>query len=210
MSGKKNNIALAFIIIITVALPVLSIKATPGIQATQSGKPYVLTENDIPFSVIKDGDIICRLGDRFWSNIIKDVSITDKRFSHIGIIRINDGKITVINAEGDTDHGRDFVNEISMNEFLKHAVSAGIYRINNIDGKFISELAAEYLGVPFDWQFNMNDPSKLYCTELLYVICKRMGLELDSIYVKELKNNAIPLESISGSKNFSEIYYVFR
>lgn len=206
---KKNIYAFLIIIILITAVPVFGIKAAHNIQALAAAS-VALTENDIPCSEIKDGDIICRLGDRFWSNLIKDASVTDKRFSHMGIIRINDGRITIINAEGDTGHGRDFVNEISINEFLEHAVSAGIYRINNIDGKLLSELAVEYLGIPFDWQFDMNDNSKLYCTELLYVICKRLGLEMESIYVKELRLNAVPLEAISGSDNFSEIYFVSR
>jgi hypothetical protein len=128
---------------------------------------------DMLYSVVKDGDIICRLGDRFWSQLFKDVSVTDKRFSHMGIIRINNGQITVINAEGDTGHGRDFVNEVTLTEFLKVARAAGIYRINDIDGKKISDLAVEYFDVPFDWKFDMTDESKLYCTELLYVILKK-------------------------------------
>jgi hypothetical protein len=49
---------------------------------------------------LKDGDIICRLGDRTWSLFFKDISPTDKRFSHLGIVRICNGNISVINAEG--------------------------------------------------------------------------------------------------------------
>jgi hypothetical protein len=141
--------------------------------------------------------------------MIKDISVTDKRFSHIGIIRIHNGHVSVINAEGDTGHGRDFVNEITIEEFLKHAVSVGIYRLNDADGSEISNLAMEYLGIPFDWHFDMKDESKLYCTELLYVIFKRVKpeLELRTTYVRELKMDVIPLEAFSDSDYFSEIYF---
>ena len=205
---KKISYILSFIIVFSAVIIIFNIKTTPGIQVSSSEKSAVLIKADMLYSVIEDGDIICRLGDRLWSNLIKDVSVTDKRFSHMGIIRINDGRITVINAEGDTGHGRDYVNEISIGEFLEPAAAAGIYRINNIDGKILSELASLYLGVPFDWQFDMNDSSKLYCTELLYVICNQIGLELNSIYIKELKTSAIPLEAISSSDKFSEVFYI--
>jgi hypothetical protein len=174
------------------------------------GKPVVAQESDRILEIVKEGDIICRLGDRLWSQFFKDVSVVDKRYSHIGIIHINNSQITVINAEGDTGHGRDFVNEVAFEDFIKVARTIGIYRIKDIDGNQITNSAREYLGVPFDWQFDMRDESKLYCTELLYVILKRLlpALELKTIYIKELGKEIIPLEAISNSEYFSEIYFV--
>jgi hypothetical protein len=139
------------------------------------GKPVKIQQLDTIVDVIKEGDIICRLGDRFWSQFFKDLSLQDKRYSHLGIIHINSGVVTVINAEGNTGHGRDFVDEVPLMDFLRIARAVGIYRLKNIDGNQISNLAIEYKGVPFDWQFDMYDESKLYCTELLYVILKRLS-----------------------------------
>jgi hypothetical protein len=174
------------------------------------GKPVVLQETNVLFEIVEDGDIICRLGDRFWSQLFKDMAIEDKRYSHMGIIRINDGLITVIHAEGDTGHGNDFVHEVTLEEFIKIARAIGIYRINDVDGSKISSLATEYMGIPFDWKFDLTDESKLYCTELLYVILKRIKpvLELNTAFVKELGNEIISLEAISNSEYFSEIYFV--
>ncbi|MCL2210149.1 MAG: hypothetical protein FWB89_08325 [Treponema sp.] len=212
MKKAYNRIcyALSGIIIFIAAILIINYKPVSGNQASREEEPAALIKTDVLYSVIRDGDIICRLGDRFWSGLIRDVSITDKRFSHMGIIRINDSRITVINSEGDTGHGRDFVNEVSIEEFLRPAVTAGIYRINAFDGALLSELSIEYLGIPFDWKFDMYDASKLYCTELLYVICKRImpELELETAYIKELKMNAVPLEAISNSSNFTEIFFV--
>lgn len=174
------------------------------------GKPVSLLETDTLFEVVKDGDIICRLGDRFWSQLFKDISIEDKRFSHMGIIRVSDSLITVIHSEGDTGHGRDFVNEVLLEDFIKIARTIGVYRINGIDGKLISDLVIDYIGIPFDWQFDISDESKLYCTELLYVVlkCIKPTLELNTTFIKELGKEVIPPESISNSEYFSEVYYI--
>jgi hypothetical protein len=174
------------------------------------GKPIVLHESEFLFKNVKDGDIICRFGDRLWSQFFKDVSITDKRYSHMGIIRINNKRVTVIHAEGTTELGKDFVKEESLEDFIKIARAIGIYRVNNIDSDKISDLAIEYIGLPFDWQFDMDDESKLYCTELLYVVLKRITpiFELNTNYVKELGKNIIPLDAISKSEYFSEIYFI--
>ena len=182
------------------------------------GKPLPALETDALYSIVEDGDIICRLGDRLWSQFFKDMSETDKRYSHIGIVRIKDGIITVIHSEGDSGHGRDYVNEIAFEEFISIARAVGIYRIKDeikekytIAASQLSNLAAEYLGTPFDWQFDMTDESKIYCTELLSVILKRIApeLELTSAYVKEWGRYVIPLDAISTSEYFSEVYYIW-
>jgi len=159
---------------------------------------------------LKDGDIICRLGDRLWSLYFKDISSIDRRFSHVGIIRIFDNKITVINAEGRAVQGKDFVNEVDLDEFLEIARAIGIYRLTDFNGKIISSAALEYIGYPFDWNFDLEDKSKIYCTELLYVVLKNIApeIELKRVYQKELKKEVIPLEAYSRSEYFDEILYL--
>jgi hypothetical protein len=159
---------------------------------------------------LKDGDIICRLGDRLWSLYFKDISPHDKRFSHLGIIRIIDNKITVINAEGRAIQGKDFVNEVDLDEFLEIAKAIGIYRLNDYEGKTVSSAALEYIGYPFDWNFDLEDKSKIYCTELLYVVLEKIApeIELKKIFQKELKKDVIPLEAYSNSEYFNEVFYI--
>jgi len=177
---------------------------------TPRGKPLPLLETEPLYSVVKDGDIICRLGDRLWSDFFKDTSSTDKRFSHMGVVRIVNGKITVIHAEGTTEPGKDFVKEQSFSDFLKIARAAGIYRMKDIDGSQISDKALDYINVPFDWQFDNSDETKIYCTELLYVILKQLKpeIELSETYVKEWGRYIIPLEAISNSDFFNEVCFV--
>jgi hypothetical protein len=137
------------------------------------------------------------------------MSPVDKRFSHLGIIRINENKITVIHAEGRAIEGKDFVNEVELDEFLEIAKAIGIYRINNYDGNIVSSAAMEYIGYPFDWNFDLADENKIYCTELLYVILQKIApeIELQRILQKELKKEIIPLEACSNSDYFTEILF---
>jgi len=168
-----------------------------------------ITARDIT-EYLQDGDIICRLGDRLWSAYFKDISPVDKRFSHLGIARITDGKITVINAEGRAIEGKDLVNETDLDEFLAIAKTIGIYRLQIPDGKAISTSAMNYIGYPFDWNFDLQDNTKLYCTELLYTVLKEIApeIQLQTIYQKELKREIIPLEAVSNSAYFREVAYI--
>jgi len=159
---------------------------------------------------LQDGDIICRLGDRLWSAYFKDISPIDKRFSHLGIARIADGNITVINAEGRAIEGRDLVNETDLDEFLAIAKAVGIYRPRGLDGKTLSTAAMGYIGYPFDWSFDLQDDTKLYCTELLYAVLKKTApeIQLQTIFQKELNKEIMPLEAVSNSAFFEEVAYI--
>jgi hypothetical protein len=168
---------------------------------------FVQEDEILPF--LNDGDIICRLGDRIWSNFFKELSPNDKRFSHLGIIRIRDNNVSVINAEGLAIEGKDFVNEVPLKDFLKIAKSIGIYRLRTFEGAKISDMALEYKGRPFDWQFDMNEENTLYCSELLYVILRKLSpeIELNLVWLKEIGKYIIPLEVCSQSKYFIQIGY---
>jgi hypothetical protein len=159
-------------------------------------------------AVVRSGDIICRLGDRFWSQSFKKLSTFDRRFSHAGIACVEDGRVMVIHAEGDASGGRDFVREEPLEDFLKVARSIGVYRLNDIDGAEVAHLALEYVGIPFDWHFDLNDGSKLYCTELIDAVLSRLPApkRLEPVYFKAGKE-IIPLESISRSELFTEVFY---
>jgi hypothetical protein len=206
MTVYKKRWALIAGVFIFFALPLLFFIKMPQLVRTEH-QERIYAKNISAY--LKDGDIICRLGDRLWSHYFKDISSLDKRFSHLGIIRINDNKITVIHAEGRAIEGKDFVNEVDLDEFLKIAKAIGIYRINDYDGKIISSTAMGYIGYPFDWKFDLEDENKIYCTELLYVIVKKIApeIELQRTFQKELKKEIIPLEACSNSDYFTEILF---
>jgi hypothetical protein len=115
----------------------------------------------------------------------------------------------VIHAEGDASGGRDFVREEALEDFLKVARSIGVYRLNDSDGAEAAHLALEYVGIPFDWQFDRNDGSKIYCTELIDVVLSRLPApkRLEPVFFKKGGKEIIPLESISRSDFFTEVFY---
>ena len=182
-----------------------------GTYMTRSRRPNaepVITAAEIAPS-LKDGDIICRMGDRFWSVHFRNLSPADKQFSHLGIVRVRDGNLSVIHAASWTER-QDGVNEVPLEEFLQPALAVGIYRPNFIDGAVLSDAVLEYKGRLFDWNFDHNDESKLYCTELLHVILKRLAPEitLKTTHVTLLGKEIIPLDAVSRSEDFEEILVV--
>ncbi len=205
MKNKKiiRIIFLGVSLIILISLAIIFI-----IDLRQKNVKTSVNEKDL-VSVLQDGDIICRLGDRIWSLVFKEFSPNDKRYSHLGIVLIKDGEIKIINAEGSRAENNDKVNAVPLNDFLKFAKSVGIYRAKEFEGSIISDIALKYLHRPFDWDFDMDDDSKLYCSELLYVTLKEISKDLNikTIWVKELSKNIIPVDICSESNYFIEVGY---
>jgi hypothetical protein len=159
-------------------------------------------------SLVCEGDIICRLGDRTWSLYFKGLSKEDRRFSHLGIIHITNDNIMVVNAEGLAWAGKDYVNETPLEEFIKPARMLGLYRLEGMDGTKISAEALKMAGRPFDWSFNLKNHDKIYCTELLYAVLEVIAPEITLMTVHKLGKDIVPLEAVSASPQFKEILFL--
>ena len=177
----------------------------------RSGKKKIKPiDSSVVIPYLKDGDIILRQGDGPLSPVFRDMSLTDKRFSHLGIVRIRDGNITIINSVGLLTNKKKGVEKKTLEEFLSVANVAGVFRANFTEGSKISDKAVEYVNYPFDWDFDLDDDRKIYCTELLYAVLKYYALEnyLATTYFENIKKEIVPLDSISNSAAFDEIIYI--
>jgi hypothetical protein len=155
-------------------------------------------------SILRDGDIICRLGGRIWSSFFKDVSPKCKQYSHVGIVSKREGRFAVIHAE------EDKVKETPLRDFLDIAVSVGVYRAKDADGSLLASKAAELKGRPFDWDFDLADESKVYCTELIYIAMKQANpkIELTLLMHKGMNRLVIPPDSCHAPEYFSKIVHI--
>ena len=157
-----------------------------------------------------DGDIILRQGDATYSAMFSDVSLTDKRFSHLGVARIRDDEISVIHSIGNILRPNAGVRKYSLELFLRNAMSVGIFRFRHADGSLISDKSLDFINRPFDWDFDISDDSKIYCTELMHVILEDIAPEykLTTLFLDSISKEVIPLDSISASDLFDEIFFI--
>jgi hypothetical protein len=102
------------------------------------------------------------------------------------------------------------VEETSLDHFLKVASSIGIFRVKGADGSVISDTAIQYIGRPFDFEFILEDDSKVYCTELLYLSLKAAKFEhiLSTVWADKVNQNVIPMDSVSNNPAIDELAYI--
>jgi len=201
LNKRKNLVVILILVVIIVTAIIFN-------QPKNQRQEIHFEEIEEVISLIQDGDIIFRMGDRIWSQSFRDLSPTERRFSHLGIVRKRDDVITVINSEAMQEYD-DVVTEVTLERFLQPALCVGLFRMHDLDGELISDTAMEFIGIPFDWKFDMEDSSKLYCTELLYVVLKKIypSIKLNTTYIKELGKNIILLDICLQTEYFTEIGY---
>lgn len=152
--------------------------------------------------VLQNGDIILRSGIGFWSNLFRSGNTVDKRFSHVGIVRITpDGGYRVIHAEGDDATGSGFVFEDSLEHFVGESDGIGVSRLRTGDPDRFAEAAITFLGRPFDWKFDKDDDSAIYCTEL---IDRALRKQDPALHLREHRDLIFP-EACLDPEIFEEI-----
>jgi hypothetical protein len=171
----------------------------------------IALEDILPY--IEDGDIILSSEDHLSSYYIRSISPLDKRFSHSGIIYKKKGVLSVISAEGMEDkyrNKRPEVMERPIEEYLNGKDSIGIYRAKSKNRKMFSDKALDYVGVPFDFKYTLDNEDELYCTQLVNVVIREThtSIQLKTTYVEREKKDIILPDSISGSDDFEEIRYI--
>jgi len=179
--------------------------------------PFQKTEGSVSFEdiipYIEDGDIILSGEDHLSSYYIRSLSLVDKRFSHSGIIYKKNGVLSVISADVLQEKNEIHCSEVMerpIEEYLKGKDNIGIYRAKNNNRKMFSNKAKEYLGVPFDLKYTLDNEEKLYCTQLVKVVIRETHtpIHLKTTYAEREKKDIILPDSISSSDDFEEIRYV--
>lgn len=133
----------------------------------------------------QDGDLIFRRGLSLSSHAVL-LSDKNSRFSHVGMIRILNGKAFVVHAvPGESEQEVEYLKMEPVSEFLdkEKATLGAIYRLKNADKEKNLIVAKKVEGfarkkLTFDNKYDLESDNKLYCTELIWKAYKSIGIDL--------------------------------
>ena len=123
--------------------------------------------------LIRTGDLVLRTGNDYASEQVRDMSATDKTYSHGGIAVVENNEVYVYHIEPDFKHVHDKVRKESLDSFYnpKNNLGFAIGRYNLSESEineFISYLNQQYeKKTPFDMAFRLNTDDSLYCSEMI-------------------------------------------
>lgn len=140
---------------------------------------------DVSSITLESGDVAFRRGGSLASELVLSAD-GRSAFSHVGIIEIVEGVPWVVHAVVDEPPGDPgSVKFEPLGDFFApdRAIGAAIYRPKlpfQIRGKAAARMAMSYANrhLPFDSDFDLETPDKMYCTELVWRAYREAGIEL--------------------------------
>ena len=148
----------------------------------QRQEPYSLSPRDK--TLIKDGDIILRMGEGWISQLICKKLNDTIHISHCGILIHSDkGDFDDIHVLSKDVSDTDGVQRCSLDQFIADSQkgSIKIVRLKTDFPHILTEKAIYYLNkkTPFDYKFNLQDSTAFFCSELpLHIIKYHLGINL--------------------------------
>ena len=181
--GREMGRTLATAMTIPKTITLLAITCMAVITAcSKAEQPYSLLDDD---TVLRPGDLLFRRGTAMTSHA---VAMADKNgaFSHVGIVADSSGVMVVVHAvpdEPDFEGDPDCVKMEEVHDFFstERATYGEICRpSDSVTAVKASQAAmAIYRQKPlFDHQYNSEDTTQMYCTELVMEAYKRAGCTL--------------------------------
>jgi len=135
-------------------------------------------------SALRNGDLLFRNGIGYESRVVTGVS--NGEYSHVGIAYHDGARWCVIHAvPGENEKGKpEFLKCEPLSEFYRtdRTKSGGVARINCTDST--AAAATDYAldclnrNVLFDNDYDLEDSTKVYCTELVWLAFLSQGIDI--------------------------------
>ena len=150
---------------------------------------------EIDETILKEGDIVFRRGQSIASMVVLAAE-KEGGYSHIGIMVKDSAGWRVIHAvpgETDKENPTEIMKKETLSQFFApdRAVAGAIFRLDTTET--IAVMAAQKAQVLFerkllfDHNYDLEDSTKMYCTELLFFVYKFAGVD-----ITEGRRNAFP------------------
>lgn len=164
-------------------------------QVNEQVKKTRLSTGEI--AQLQEGDFILRRGYGYFSDIIaKHLNTTEFDVTHCGILTKKNKEWYVIHSLSSDVSDVDGMQIQSLKEFLYYSQPKKILitRVKNATLSQRDKIAVEGLKlldlkIPFDHQGDIEDDSKMYCTEMIwYILEKKLNLVKIPVDKKEREN----------------------
>jgi hypothetical protein len=129
---------------------------------------------DSALHLLRDGDLVLRTGADATSVMLRQMNLTNKTYSHCGIVMIENGYPFVYHSIGGEDNPDAHLRRDSASVFFTPVSNErlGIARLDISEAQIrkLHDIARRYwkAGVPFDLDFDLKSDDKLYCAEFVY------------------------------------------
>ncbi len=137
---------------------------------------------------LHSGDILVSRGGAPVSALIARGSDFPGNFSHVALVYVDEKTHKIYTVESHIEIGaavftiEEYLNDMKYRVMILRP-KAGVpeFKVNKLLPHQAALMAYEQVktgNIPYDFQMNFNDPSKLFCSEIAYAYYKQYGIEL--------------------------------
>ena len=145
----------------------------------RAANPWNLHVIDSSVHLLKNGDLVLRTGADATSFMLRQMNLTNKTYSHCGIVMVEDGYPFVYHSIGGEDNPDEKLRRDSATFFFSPVSNErmGIARLD-LDTHQVHKLhliVRQYykMAIPFDLDFDLATNDRFYCAEFVYkAICE--------------------------------------
>ena len=154
---------------------ILLVCALAGCSARQEG------ECGIPQEQLRTGDLAFRCGYGIMSRAVTSVE-DEGIYSHVGIVVRDGGRWKIVHSVPAEGGGESVAKAEDIDLFFlpERARRGCLVHTGVRDTLQLAELALRYAmdSVRFDHRYDLADSSEVYCTELVWRVYRRVGMDL--------------------------------
>ena len=158
---------------------------------------------------LQTGDVILRDSKGLIGSFFRNLSQTDKKYSHAGFIRVIDGKYWVCHyIDQENNKGlkiellNDFIDQGKCNAFAVYHFNMNQQEKQNLSSIIYNSILYP---LPFDNDFDLKSYDKLYCTEWISKsLMEAASLKIQTTKIAELEY--VAPDNLYLSKNCKLVY----
>ncbi len=125
-------------------------------------------------SEIETGDLVFRRGRDMTSYMLRQLNLEDKRYSHCGLVIIEQGYPFVYHSLGGEENPELALRRDSLDQWVNplDQEAVAVYRLplDTLMRTRVAQQAWKFYGdeIPFDMNFDLSTEDRFYCVEFVY------------------------------------------
>lgn len=138
----------------------------------------------IPIELLQEGDIVFRRGYGFASEMVV-YNDADGKYSHVGVVVNSEKGLMIAHSVPGGDAEENDIMRLERIEQFYSAESSSCGEIvrmelDSLQRRRLSEMAVTKANekIPFDHNYDLEDTTALYCTELVQLLYRNIGIDL--------------------------------
>ena len=138
----------------------------------------------IPIELLQEGDIVFRRGYGFASEMVV-YNDADGKYSHVGVVVNSEKGLMIAHSVPGGDAEENDIMRLERIEQFYSGESSSFGEIvrmelDSLQRRRLSEMAVAKANekIPFDHNYDLEDTTALYCTELVQLLYRNIGIDL--------------------------------